>query len=242
MKVLILSDVHGNLSAMDAFSAYIQQRTDIDAVILLGDLIDYGLHSNQVVKLIQQLPFPVICNIRGNHEQAIITGDYSRFSSNRGKECAKFTGSILTSDTINYITNVMANSGMYEFMIKDKKCLAVHGSIEDIYWKSIFPQQDLSAYQKYDYVFSGHSHLPHFFERFFDAEDAVHRNKKKTIFINPGSLGQPRNLNPMAQFALLDTDSGEVLMKKLAYDIKKEQKAYTGQVDDFYKIRLERGV
>ncbi len=94
----------------------------------------------------------------------------------------------------------------------------------------------------YDYVFSGHSHMPHFIEIFYEADAPHRRNRKKTIFINPGSVGQPRNLNPMAQCVVLDTETEKVVYEKIPYDIEKEQASYHGQVDDFYKGRLEVGV
>ena len=242
MRLMILSDIHGNIEALGSIFSFVKNKKEPEAVILLGDIIDYGMHSNEAIEFIKRLPYPILCNIRGNHEQAIITEDYKRFSSERGRQCARYTRSILTPDTWVYITRVMADSGMYEFEIRGRKCLAVHGSLEDIYWKSIKPGQDLSVYQKYDYVFSGHSHLPHFFEEFYTANNPKYRNKKKTIFINPGSAGQPRNHNPLAQFVLLETDNEEIHMEKVSYNIKKEQEAYHGQVDDFYKTRLESGV
>ena len=191
MKIMILSDIHGNLSAMEAVCNRLKELGGITGVILLGDIIDYGMHTNEVVEIFQQFTYPILCNIRGNHEQAIITECYDRFSSQRGRECAKYTRSIMSSDTWDYITRRMDGSGMREFEIENRKCLAVHGSMEDNYWSSIKPGEETKQYQKYDYVFSGHSHLPHFYEVFYDAEDNSHRNKKKTIFINPGSVGQP---------------------------------------------------
>ena len=241
MKVAILSDMHGNLAAATQVAAYLQAE-QASGVLLLGDLIDYGMHSNEVVDLLRSLPYPVFCNIRGNHEQAILTGEYTRFSSARGRECAKYTKSVLSESTWTYLRERMSDGGMCEFTLGGKACLAVHGSLADPYWKSISPGQDLSPYRAYDYVFSGHSHLPHFFEVFHAVDDPANRNKKKTVFLNPGSVGQPRNLNPMAQFAILDFESGEVRMIKLPYDVAEEQKAYAGQVDDFYRARLERGL
>ena len=242
MKLLIISDVHGNQEALKSVITEVEKEMDIEGCILLGDVIDYGMHSNEVVQLLRKMPYPVLCNIRGNHERAVLSDDYTRFSSERGKLCAQYTKSILSQETWEYIRHAMLDNGMAEFAVGGKRCLAVHGSLEDIYWKSINANQDLSEYREYDYVFSGHSHLPHFFEVFYKTDDPVHRNRKKTIFINPGSVGQPRNLNPMAQFAILDIDTEEVSMRKIPYDIRKEQMAYTGQVDSFYKERLERGV
>lgn len=236
-----MSDIHGNEQALNAVldkaAGY-----EIDACFLLGDIIDYGMHSNEVIKKLKSLPYPILCNIRGNHEEAVITDHYEIFSSERGRRSARYTKSILHESSWQYIQNVMTASGMIAFECADKRCLAVHGSLKDQYWKSIDTGCDLYDYSGYDYVFSGHSHLPHFTEKYYPFEDARRRNKKKVIFINPGSVGQPRNHNPMAQFAVLDMQTEAILFDKAEYDIAKEQSAYAGQVDKFYRDRLEAGV
>lgn len=242
MQVLLLSDLHANLPALERVLAGAQKDYVIDACILLGDLIDYGLRSNEVVERISALPWPVLVNIRGNHEQAILTGDDFRFSSERGRRCAQYTKSTLSEQTLWYLQNEMAAAGQQAFELDGKQCLAVHGSLPDPFWKSIAPGQQLDDYRAYDYVFSGHSHRPHCFEVFFSAEDPIRRGQKKTVFLNPGSVGQPRNLNPCAQFAVLDTVTGAVQMQAVPYEIEKAQADYHGQVDDFYRSRLEYGV
>ena len=100
----------------------------------------------------------------------------------------------------------------------------------------------MEEYFAFDYVFSGHSHIPHFFEKYFPANNIQSRNQKKTIFINPGSVGQPRNLNCMAQYVVIDTDTEQVHFNKQAYDMKKEMALFTDEVDVFYRNRLMFGV
>lgn len=242
MSVLILSDIHGNLSALQAVLDKASQDHDITFCILLGDLIDYGMHSNEVIEMVQCLPYEMICSIRGNHEDAIIRGEYGRFSSDRGRGSAAYTRSVLTWDSWDYLFRKMTPGGKREFVLNDKKCLAVHGSLKDEYWKSIGSLDELDEYREYDYVFSGHSHLPHMFERYYRCEDEARRNKKKVIFINPGSVGQPRNLNNRAQFAVLDMDREQIVFEKAEYDICGEQAAFCGQTDDFYRERLRWGI
>lgn len=123
-----------------------------------------------------------------------------------------------------------------------KKCLAVHGSLEEPYWKGIDLTKTLKEYSNYDYVFSGHTHLPHFIEKYYVCDDMQRRNKKKTVFINPGSVGQPRNLNNMAQFVILDMETERIAFEKVKYDIGAEQADYDGQVDAFYRERLRWGI
>lgn len=241
MKIAILSDIHGNLSALNATLRKLE-KYDVEAYVLLGDLIDYGMRSNETVAKIRELQKPVICNIYGNHESAIVGGDYTRFSSERGKECAKYTRSVLSEDTLDYILQNMQSDGKYEFFIGKKRCLAVHGSLKDVFWKSVNTDGEFNEYDKYDYVFSGHSHIPHYFEKYYKSEDESKRFKKKTVFLNPGSVGQPRNHNSAAQFLVLDTETEELYFAKSYYDIEYEQSLYKGQVDEFYKNRLKEGV
>lgn len=242
MKILILSDIHGNLCAFRAVLNSLSGRRDIEGCVLLGDTVDYGMHSNEVIALLKMLPYEILCNIRGNHEDAIINDSYDRFSSDRGRDSARNTKKNLSDSSWDYIKNVVTPSGRCEFGIGCKKCLAIHGSLADEYWKSISPDGDLSGYSEYDYVFSGHSHLPHFFEKYFKTENPSTRNRKKTVFINPGSVGQPRNINNRAQYAVFDTETEEIELIKIKYDIEQEQQAFDGSVDEFYKTRLKEGI
>ena len=68
------------------------------------------------------------------------------------------------------------------------------------------------------------------------------RNKKAVLFINPGSVGQPRNHNPNAQYALLDTDSMGVELRYVKYPNDKAMDLYDGNIDDFYRLRLKNGI
>lgn len=241
MKVGILSDIHGNRMACKAVLADMAEN-HVDSVILLGDVIDYGPHSNQVIQLLREFRGNVLCNIYGNHENAIISHRYERFSSDRGRQCAQYTRSMLNAASWDYIKNVMTPAGKTELTIESKKILVIHGCLNDNYWKALKPNDNLEEYDAYDYVFSGHSHLPHFFEIYYHTEDPVHRNKKKTTFVNPGSVGQPRNLCPYAQYVIWDTNNDSFDMKKIIYDIEREQQCFSDCVDVFYKNRLEEGI
>lgn len=241
-NVLILSDVHGNLSALNQILEK-EALAEYAGVILLGDLIDYGPRSNEVIEKIKTIPEQqVLVNIWGNHEHSILTGNYERFSSERGKACAAFTRKSLTEETLSYLNSSMEKSGKCEFELFGKKCLAVHGSLADAYWKSISHEEMDEAYTKYDFVFSGHSHIPHFFEHFYKCADEEYRNKKRTVFVNPGSVGQPRNHTPNAHYAVLNVETMSVQMKTVAYDVEYEMGLFSKEVDSFYRERLRIGV
>ena len=240
MRIAVLSDVHGNLSALrnvldDAESMGVVEY------ILLGDVIDYCMHSNETIELLKKIDDKVICNIWGNHECAIMNDEYDRFSSDRGRVSARHTKSILTEGSFDYIKG-MESSGKKELDIEGKRILCVHGGMDDNYWKAISISSDLSPYEGYDYVLSGHSHIPHFFEEYYKTDNPEMRNKRKCIFINPGSVGQPRNHNNRSQYCILDFANEEISFRRIEYDIDSEMDAFDGSVDNFYRDRLRNGV
>ena len=238
----ILSDIHGNLHALNAVMDDLNSH-NIDKLIFLGDLIDYGMQSNEVTQYIMDnLSSKIICNIWGNHERAILTHDFNFFSSKRGVESAKFTDSQLSDDARSYLNSELVNSGKYEFNLDNKKVLAVHGSLNDYFWKAIFPDNLNGDYIDYDIVLSGHSHYPHVFQKFYEVDNPDMRNKKSVLFINPGSVGQPRNHNPNAQYAILGTELMSVDLKSVKYPVKEAMDLFDGSVDEFYQKRLEKGV
>ena len=241
MKIAVMSDIHGNISAL---RNVLKDAEDMGAerFIILGDTVDYCMHSNEVIELLRKIDDKVVCNIWGNHEYAIMKDDYSRFSSQRGADCARYTKSILTEGSFDYIEKNMDDSGMAELNIDGKRILCIHGDLSDHYWSSVRTTSDLTPYKDYDYVLSGHGHRPHCFDQYYEIDDPKMRNRRKCIFINPGSVGQPRNQNSRSQYCILDFGTEEISFRKVEYDIQSETDAYDGNVDDYYKERLRYGV
>ena len=240
--IAVLSDIHGNMYAFNSVLEDMKQF-DIEGIIMLGDLIDYGMQSNDVVRFIQHdLRYKIICNIWGNHERAIVLDDYTKFSSRRGVNSAFHTSKLLSKDSYSYLKTSMNPEGIQELSLCGKRCLAVHGSLDDHYWKAISADSVYGDYQDYDLVFSGHSHYSHMFTKFYDANDPDRRNKHAVLFINPGSVGQPRNHNNNAQYALICLDNMSVYMRSVSYDIDAAMSLYDGSVDLFYRDRLINGV
>lgn len=239
MRILILADIHANLNAFQAVIAG-AERFSPDGAVFLGDLIDYGMRPNEVVAQMEQLPFPLVCGLQGNHEQALLNQDMSRFSSVRGVVMSEYTQDQLSVHSRNYIMGLDAK-GSAEIRVDGKRILLVHGSMDDPFWGKLAPDSAGKIYQPYDAVLSGHTHRPHYFERYYPALDSLYRGEKKTIFINPGSVGQPRNHNPLAQYAIFDTQTGEVILTGAPYSIQEEQNLYPPELPAFYKERLALG-
>lgn len=236
MKIAIFSDIHANLTALHTVLDHCFSKYSKDtSIIHLGDCIDYGMRPNEVIDELYGLKSNIIGNIKGNHEQALLKKENNKFSSERGVQANAYTKSILNSKAKKFI-NSMQDSP-YVIDIAHKKILLVHGDLEDFYWGKMNENERCKKqYLEYDYVFSGHTHIS-------SLSYNVHRgNGHRTVFINPGSIGQPRNCNTCAQYAVVDLFSASVYFEAVPYDYEKEQILYKGQIHNYYKERLSKGI
>lgn len=244
-SIIILSDIHGNLSALEAvFSDICNRQYKPDALAILGDNINYGMRPNEIIKSMKKITetHNVIVNLFGNHEKALIDRDLSHFSTERGKQILDYTRSIITDDSLSYIKNLV-KEGFSELEINGRKFLFVHGSLSDPYWGKINLETiESDKYSEYDFVISGHSHIPHMIEYFYQSGNKEYRNKKRVVFLNPGSVGQPRNHNPRAQYLYLELKSEVMHFNSVEYDVRLEQSFYNNNIDMFYANRLKNGI
>lgn len=246
-KLVVFSDIHANLSAFKAVISDFREKYRVNGILLLGDLVNYGMRPNEVIEEIKQLSvtYPILCNIYGNHEKALFYPEEQlpRFSSERGKSILEYTRKKLSAESLEYLSMAMDERGFKSFEVGNKKILCVHGNLEDPYWGKLTGiSVENEVYANYDYVFSGHTHLPLYFEVLYKADVPGMRNHKKTVFLNPGSVGQPRNHNPRAQYLYVDLLEEIFHHNSVEYDIIEEQDLYTNETDMFYRDRLSKGV
>lgn len=244
-KIVILSDIHANLSALNSVIEHFTQNYTIDGVIFLGDLVNYGMRPNETIERIEELSqrVKIVCALRGNHDDAMLYPEkhLAHFSTDRGRSALKVMVNMLNEHSKQFIKTNLNNDGCVVCKIADKTILCVHGDIKNPLWGKL-ENTGNSQYNKFDYVLSGHSHKPHLIEEFYDVDNSVLRGKKKTIFINPGSVGQPRNHNSHAQYVYLDIETQIVHFNTVSYDIDKEMSLYSNDIDVFYKTRLKNGI
>jgi len=133
MKLAIISDVHANLTALQAILKKVEHYK-VDKFILLGDLINYGMRPNEVVELVKSMDDRFIVKIWGNHEKATLDNDTTSFSTDRGRAILHYTQGILSQESLCYIKNKMNPEGICSIMINGKKFLMVHGILGDPFW------------------------------------------------------------------------------------------------------------
>lgn len=217
MRVLVISDIHANLAALDSVLA---DAGSFDAVWCLGDLVGYGPDPNEVIDRVRTLP-GLLCLI-GNHDQAALgIIPLSRFNSDAGAAAA-WTMDHLLPENSAYLRSLPSRITFEDFTL-------AHGSPRQPVWEYILDtktaESNFGSFST-SYCLIGHSHLPLIFHRASDDGPAVFLpvpwneplELTPRMILNPGSVGQPRDMDPRAAYAVLDIRQGTWLARRVGYD------------------------
>ncbi len=246
MRYLIFSDIHGNLEAfLEILSAV--KKDSIDRYLFLGDLVGYGASPNEVIREIQKLtPLHII---RGNHDKAVSDHEPVPTFNPVAAAAIHWTRKNLDEKNSKYLSRLRAGP-----VVADESITICHGSPfdEDFYIFGEFDAAEAFMYTKTQVTFFGHTHLPFVYTeedrlvlgRFISSQTEKVRLKEKIRYlINPGSVGQPRDRNPDAAYAVFDSEERTVTFHRVPYDIKSAQKKITGEeLPRSLADRLEMGI
>ena len=241
MRVLVISDIHANLTALEAV---LDAALPYDTVWCLGDLVGYGPDPNECIELIHSLP-NLLCLI-GNHDQAALDMiPLSRFNRDAG-DVAAWTQEALTEENKDYLRSLASKISLDQFTL-------AHGSPNQPVWEYILDTHSADrsfASFNTDYCLVGHSHLPLIFyrppENNFTAKKYIDWNQAMVLLprmiLNPGSAGQPRDRDPRASFAILDLEENTWEMKRVDYDINQvQQRILDAGLPERQALRLAAG-
>ena len=224
MRYAIIADIHANLAAFTAVLVDIEQRGEADEVWCLGDIVGYGPDPHQCIELLRQTNH--VC-VAGNHDLAAIGKiDTSEFNPDAAAAC-RWTAQQLTSEDKQYIKFLPQTIQKDDFTL-------VHGSPRDPIWeylRSASGARENFAYFKSRFCLVGHSHMPLVFKYSEDGACSVSRFSdniglmlaKNRLIINPGSVGQPRDGDPQASYAIYDNEKRQVRLYRVPYDIPSTQ-------------------
>jgi putative phosphoesterase len=206
LKIAVISDVHSNL---DAFLAVIAILPPYDSLVFLGDLVGYGPQPNEVVEQLRQLHPKAV--LLGNHDYAVATGDTGGFSPH-AEVAVKWTRRHINHQTLDYLSSLHSSA---RINLNNTRLALFHGSPSDPLSEYIFPWIDHHSAKGIiekagsPLVLLGHTHMPMLYS--FDGE----------MLANPGSVGQPRDGDSRASFAILTVYEGKFSfeIKRVEYDI-----------------------
>ena len=222
MRYAILADIHSNLAAFRAVLADIEERGGVEEIWCLGDVIGYGPDPHECIALLRR--YNHLC-VAGNHDWAAIEKvDVSDFNPDAAEACL-WTGTQLTADDAAYVGSLPLTLTRGDFTI-------VHGSPREPTWEYVVSVPSAVAnFHAFDtrYCLVGHSHVPRVFElveemcleQELPAELDLGENR---LIINPGGVGQPRDGDPRAAYAIYDEAKGVVSHYRVSYDIEATQR------------------
>lgn len=222
-RILVLSDLHANATALDAAMAVAKGRWD--HAVCLGDVVGYGPDPDEVVRKIRELGAQTI---RGNHDKAVaglmVTDDFNPVA----KTAVAWTRAHLSKEQLAWLAELPQGPFVTDSLV------LIHGALHDEDEYVFTPAQALDGLldSSAAVTFFGHTHHQGGFAyrennlevlqihpRASEQFAALRVEPQRRYLLNPGSVGQPRDGDPRAGFAIADLEHRTVEFWRVAYDI-----------------------
>ena len=226
MKILVMSDIHGNINALETV---LEDAGKVDRVWCLGDLVGYGPDPNECIKKIRFLK-NCIC-LMGNHDSAVL-GNMDMEAFNRDARLSvEWNQKVIKPENMNFLKNLP------EKHVEGDVTLA-HGSPRNPVWEYILDWQvAMNNLDHFDtsFCFVGHTHIPVIFQlteeelgsqlQILSPISSVELTGK--AIVNPGSVGQPRDRDARAAYVIYDSKSKIWEPRRIAYNLVDVQERIT---------------
>lgn len=241
MRYAILADIHSNLNAFRAVIDDLNSGGGFQKIWCLGDIVGYGPEPHECIQLLCE--YEHLC-VAGNHDWACIGKISNTIFNPVAAEACEWTEQQLNTDEINYL------AGLPE-MITEGDFTLVHGSprnpLTEYLISDIDAEQNLSYFDT-PYCLIGHSHVPMVFEKnntvIFTrlVEGIPVQLGDNRLILNPGGVGQPRDNDPRAAYAVYDSDLQVIEHFRVEYDVKTTQnKMRQAGLPEMLAARLDYG-
>jgi putative phosphoesterase len=201
MQVGIISDIHGNRVALDAV---FEDMPAVDALVCAGDIVGYNPWPGDCIEAVRERG---ILTVMGNHDRAVASGTAFRFNSMAGAG-VEYAREVLEDGQIDWLESLPT-----ERMEFDGRMKIVHGHPDDPDHYTYPDEFSPTMLDEEDVLVMGHTHVQH------------HETYDDGIVMNPGSIGQPRDGDPRAAYAILDLDTMTVEEHRVEYDIDAVERA-----------------
>jgi len=223
MRYAILADIHANLAALTAVLDDIEGKGGVDEMWCLGDIVGYGPEPGQCIKLLRQ--YNPVCVV-GNHDLGVIGKlELSYFNPFAAIAC-EWTAEHLTSGDIRYLENLPATVQKDDFLL-------VHGSpsepILEYVMSTSIAEKNFSFFKSL-FCLVGHTHVPLVFKEEDDSCSSILLSPgiglvlgNHRMIINPGGVGQPRDGDPRASYAIYESEGSMLRLYRIPYDIRATQ-------------------
>jgi predicted phosphodiesterase len=243
MRYAVISDVHSNLEALTAVLDYLVANP-VDKIICCGDIVGYGPSPKECIQKLKSVK-NITCTF-GNHDAAVTSRmNYINFNKD-AKDSIEINRGLLAADDFAFLNSLKEQ-------LSGEDALFLHGSPRDPLNEYLFLAEKFEENMplfKQKICFVGHTHQPLLFEwaspgnsGFYQSGDIYNLEPDKRYIVNVGSVGQPRDNNPMACICFFDSKYMTASMKRVPYDVKKtREKMAKLKLSAQLSARLEMGV
>lgn len=242
MRILVMSDIHANYTALQAV---LKDAGAVDETWCLGDLVGYGPDPNAVVEEIQEIK-NLTC-LMGNHDVGVIGRMSLETFNGEAKRSLMHHEKVLTASNMDFIRSLPSKT-----KTRGEATIA-HGSPRDPLWEYIL--NTLTARLNFDHFetpwcFVGHSHIQSVFVKDEESDRVTVEQTKPDmaislrpkLILNPGSVGQPRDRDPRAAYAIYDTEARTWTPKRVEYNIAEvQQRIREAGLPEKHAVRIGEG-
>lgn len=223
MRILVMSDIHANYTALEAV---LKDAGEVDETWCLGDLVGYGPDPNAVVE--EVLEIKNLTCLMGNHDVALIGRMSLETFNGDAKRSLEYHEKVLSASNRDFIKTLPSKT-----KVRGEATMA-HGSPRDPLWEYILNATTASLnFDHFDtpWCFVGHSHIQSVFSLNLENERVtasqtqpdVTLQLQPRLILNPGSVGQPRDRDPRAAYAIYDPQARTWTPKRVMYNIAEVQ-------------------
>jgi predicted phosphodiesterase len=222
MRFGLISDIHGNLVAL---RTVLDRLGAVDQYWCLGDVVGYGPEPEECVQTLLDLDHVVVV---GNHDAAAVGLISTREFNGEARRALEWTARRLSRESVAYLKSAPEQLSRNEILL-------VHGSPRDPIWEYMTTTQqatEVLGVTDSPYIFVGHTHVPLVFTQDRQGQVVASAPRDRTLLklgadrliLNPGSVGQPRDGDPRAAYAVVDSDNMTVELHRVEYDVAETQR------------------
>ncbi len=204
MKVALLADIHANLPALEAV---MNDLPKVDLIVCLGDVVGYYADPNEVCELLQKYKVPTV---RGNHD-AYVAGTLTPNPARAGAYRTAWTREMLLPANLQWLQSLPVSLEFQWDKLQTQLRHATPWDEEGYLYPDSERLKEINLRSNH-FLALGHTHWP------------MLRQCGEGFVLNPGAVGQPRDCNPAAAYAILDCDSGKVDFRRVPYDVEALQR------------------
>lgn len=242
MRVLVISDIHANYTAL---MAVLKDAGEVDETWCLGDLVGYGPDPNAVIEEVRDIK-NLLC-LLGNHDVAAIGKMPLETFNGDARRSLMHHEKVLTATNMDFMRSLPTKT-----KVRGEATIA-HGSPRDPLWEYIL--NSLTARLNFDHFdtpwcFVGHSHIQSIFVRDEKSDRVTVEQTRPDVTIqlhpklilNPGSVGQPRDRDPRAAYAIYDTEARTWTPKRAMYNISEvQERIRAAGLPEKHAVRIAEG-